>query len=483
MSDEKNNESETGPGQPDGEEPADAVEEPAEETVGETEAPAPEPAAMPPAQSVYGQAAASAPVRRLVRRPEGKVIAGVCSGLGAYTGIDPVAWRIAFVVLAIFGGGVGLVGYIVAWLIMPMAAEGEPIQPTSGLSFDGSNVGRWIGIGAIVLGAIVLFHNVWDFSGGIFWGLLLVGVGIALWGHEFGSGSRANGARAPNPPPEGAASTTSGNPSNFSTVTQPTPPLPPVPPAPARAAASFAPTPSPSRREPSVLGRIVVGAAALAVGIGVLLDNVGVLNINAKGMFAVLLAIVAIGLLVGSWVGRARWLIIPGIILAVMLAVAAILPTTPFGSYGDVLWQPASRTELRSAYEHGAGEAVLDLTQMSWGRNDRSVDVNLGFGQLLVVVPDDIPVEVSAHVQGGEMNLFNRRRSGWDIEESVIDGGDSDLGTLELDIEMNFGELEVRRARPGEEFNSGDFDRRGRFGVGVFRGGPRIDVDTNTPDD
>ncbi len=58
--------------------------------------------------------------RRLVRIREGRMIAGVCTGLGAYLGVDPVLVRVIFVVLTVLGGG-GLLVYLAAWLLMPEA--------------------------------------------------------------------------------------------------------------------------------------------------------------------------------------------------------------------------------------------------------------------------------------------------------------------------------------------------------------------------
>jgi len=52
------------------------------------------------------------------RRKSGRIIAGVCQGLGEAWGVDPLLLRIAFVALALINGvGVGL--YIMAWLLLP----------------------------------------------------------------------------------------------------------------------------------------------------------------------------------------------------------------------------------------------------------------------------------------------------------------------------------------------------------------------------
>ena len=76
--------------------------------------------------------------KRLYRDTDDKVIAGVCSGLAAYFGIeDPLIFRLIFVVL--FFGGVGPIAYIIFWIAVPKAKtsaeklsmKGEPINVTN----------------------------------------------------------------------------------------------------------------------------------------------------------------------------------------------------------------------------------------------------------------------------------------------------------------------------------------------------------------
>ena len=56
--------------------------------------------------------------KRLYRSRTNKVIGGVCGGLGDYFGIDPVLFRLAFVLLVIMFG-TGILAYLILWLIMP----------------------------------------------------------------------------------------------------------------------------------------------------------------------------------------------------------------------------------------------------------------------------------------------------------------------------------------------------------------------------
>lgn len=60
--------------------------------------------------------------KRIYRTREGRIVAGVCSGLARYFGIDATLVRLAFGVLTIFGG-MGVLAYLIAWLIVP--EEGE----------------------------------------------------------------------------------------------------------------------------------------------------------------------------------------------------------------------------------------------------------------------------------------------------------------------------------------------------------------------
>ena len=55
---------------------------------------------------------------RLVRSRRGRLIGGVCSGLGAHFDVDPILFRIAFVGLAIFSG-VGIALYLAILLLVP----------------------------------------------------------------------------------------------------------------------------------------------------------------------------------------------------------------------------------------------------------------------------------------------------------------------------------------------------------------------------
>ena len=59
-------------------------------------------------------------MKKLYRIEQGKVIAGVCGGIGEYANIDPNIIRLITVLLGIFSAGIGiLIVYIVMACILP----------------------------------------------------------------------------------------------------------------------------------------------------------------------------------------------------------------------------------------------------------------------------------------------------------------------------------------------------------------------------
>ena len=56
--------------------------------------------------------------KRLLRIRQGRIVAGVCAGLGAYFGVDVNLVRLAFGVFTVFYG-LGILLYLIAWLVLP----------------------------------------------------------------------------------------------------------------------------------------------------------------------------------------------------------------------------------------------------------------------------------------------------------------------------------------------------------------------------
>ncbi len=149
---------------------------------------------------------------RLERRQEDRILFGVCGGLGAYFDLDPIYFRLAFV-LAVLAGGAGVLAYLILAIIMP--AEHTPTgspravirQNLTDLRSEANDLGRDLGVtgrqagegipptttnhrprdvGATVLIVMGMFFlaanfgwlNWFDF--GLLWPFLLIALGVAL---------------------------------------------------------------------------------------------------------------------------------------------------------------------------------------------------------------------------------------------------------------------------------------------------------------
>jgi phage shock protein C len=148
---------------------------------------------------------------RLERSIANKVVAGVCGGIADYLQVDATLVRVFFVVGTIVTGGLGLLGYIVLVVLMPLPGQPAPFVKTSGVTTstlesaanadpaattpvatppvapapvdpEAAERRRWaFGLFLIALGAIFMFGNAgvfrvvrWD----LVWPLVLIAIGV-----------------------------------------------------------------------------------------------------------------------------------------------------------------------------------------------------------------------------------------------------------------------------------------------------------------
>jgi phage shock protein C len=69
--------------------------------------------------------------RRLYRNPNDKILGGVCGGLGVYFDIDVTIIRLIFAACVLLLG-VGLLAYVLAWIIIPVARTPEELSYMNG---------------------------------------------------------------------------------------------------------------------------------------------------------------------------------------------------------------------------------------------------------------------------------------------------------------------------------------------------------------
>jgi phage shock protein PspC (stress-responsive transcriptional regulator) len=204
-------------------------------------------------------------------------------------------------------------------------------------------------------------------------------------------------------------------------------------------------------RERSPLGWYVLAAALVAAGMLAIVGTVPGLRVAPGQYFGVVVAVIGLGLVVGAWWGRARLLIILGLLL-LPVAVAAAFVTVPLeGGIGELEFRPQALGELRGEYRLAGGNLRLDLTDLSAAGTSVTVTASVGVGRLVVVVPDGVQVELDAHVAGGELVLFGNRQIGTGLGDRVerLSGPSGPSGRLILNLEVGIGDVVVDAAGAG----------------------------------
>lgn len=79
--------------------------------------------------------------RRLYRDADERILGGVCSGMGYYWRIEPLVLRIIFI-LTLFWGGLGLITYIILWIVVPPAITTSQKLEMKGEPVTADNIGK-----------------------------------------------------------------------------------------------------------------------------------------------------------------------------------------------------------------------------------------------------------------------------------------------------------------------------------------------------
>jgi len=306
---------------------------------------------------------------RLVRTRRGRLIGGVCSGLGAHFGVDPILLRIAFVGLAIFGG-VGLWLYLAFLLLVP--EEGASAPPLRLLRLPWRLIaGVAVLIAAAAVGLPAASHpalgSAW--AVGVVVGTIAL-VGIAALGLRMALRRQVSAQRRSDPDRR----------------------------------------PTPDQRLWGFL------ALAVAVTAGILLLAIAGAWLAGTEPHLAAWAVVAVGAaLVLAAFARARRLVIPALAFALPVAAVAAAHVDLHGGVGERTYRPATLAQLRPSYSLGAGLLEVDLRDVQLPPGDTTLHVRLGAGQAVVLVSDQVCVATHARVGAGYVGALDRDSGGLDV--------------------------------------------------------------------
>jgi phage shock protein PspC (stress-responsive transcriptional regulator) len=389
------------------------------------------------------------------RRTNDRKIAGVAAAIARRYAIDPVLVRVAFVVATVCSGGAGVLLYLLGWLLLP--AQGD--QSSGAESVIGRGRSSMSAVLTIVL-VLLLIPVTAAVLGGHGSGIigLAVGLGALLLLHR----SRAALGEIPGSSP--AAAPSSGPPETAQAIPA-TPGVPgattsddpdrPAPPAwDPLGAAPFAwdlPEPSappappgPPRWAGSKITPITLGLALLAGGIALAFAP----GLSAAQIAAMLLGVVGLGLVVGSFLQGGRGLVPVAIPLALLTWVLSAAPTSDF-QVGTRHWSPTTTAELQNKYSVTLGNGDLDLSHLQL-TNGQTVQTNVavGVGETHVYLPPNVDAQVSCRTQVGDVDCLGRTDSdGSPSRVTLTDTGADGPGggTLILDVHSGVGQVHVER--------------------------------------
>ncbi|UFR02790.1 PspC domain-containing protein [Streptomyces sp. Go40/10] len=416
------------------------------------------------------------------RRDRGhKMIAGVCAGLGRQTDMDPVIFRITLAVLSATGG-LGLIFYGFAWLLVPYQDEEEnELRKLFTGRVDGQAlaavlfalVGCGIFLTMLKNGGVLAFATVLS--------LLLAGAGY--W-------SRRRGAPDPDPlaaqaaadaPPEaqappvvttypswwrdpivkdgthvggtgylwGPGDARDRDLTSVLDVGIATPWAPHGTVQPPHAAAR-------RPRGPRWIGGWVFLIALLAGGLGTQIGwRTQPLGTSLQTGLACALAVFGLGIALSAFLGRTgAGTVFLALLTAALLAGSAALPRDITTDWRETSWKPAAAAGVRSAYDLGTGRGTLDLTGVHPGKGQTvSTDARVGAGQLKVIVPADTRVRLRIDVGVGDIRLPGDSGKDVDVQPGrhrevtlAPAEGATRAGTLDLTLGVGVGQVEVSRA-------------------------------------
>jgi phage shock protein PspC (stress-responsive transcriptional regulator) len=376
---------------------------------------------------------------QLRRSSTDRKIAGVAGGLGRHLNIDPTVLRVLFVVLALFGGA-GLVLYGVAWLIVPEEGSEKSVIQTS----PSTRNAVLIVVG--VIAALLVIGDSWN-GVGFPWPLAIIAVVIVVWMVNRDRSGNPTGPAAPGGPyPDQYAAV--GGPASEETsmsgtsTAYPPPAGPPSGPGWQAPPTPYQPPPPKVDRGPKLFGP-TLALIAIALGSLGLYDTVN--DVAVAAYAAVALAIIGVMLLVGSVAGRAGGLIFLGIVASLALAVTSAVD----GNWTDdreIDAAPLVAANVRDGYNITAGQIRLDLTDVANPEqlDGRTLALHAEAGEIIVVVPDGMDVDVDSAIRfGGEIDVAGRNVSGNGIDLARHIEGGTDVPQLNLEIDLLVGHIEV----------------------------------------
>ena len=201
------------------------------------------------------------------------------------------------------------------------------------------------------------------------------------------------------------------------------------------------PADSPPRKEPD-WDRLVSGVLLVGLGVVWLLSTADVVEPNWRILLPTALIVVGSVMFVLAVRGRAADLVGTGVLLTVLVVVAAVIPANPSLRIGEQDVRPATVDEVQARYSHGIGTLTIDLRELEFDA-DLDLEASNVIGDLVVHVPEDAALDVDARVAVGSATVGDRESDGFGARLDARVPGEGP--TIRLDLSVGVGEIRVQR--------------------------------------
>lgn len=373
-------------------------------------------------------------------------IAGVCGGIAARYGVDPLLVRIVALILA-FSAGAGLILYGLAWVAFPHESAQRSLAAETFPALDKASPIAWLVLA--IVACVLVTPSIEKLTSLSIGPAVVIGVVIFL-GRRHHNKQLKPPARQSPLPGAGFAELSQSWELRLAEIYQGSPTTMPYPGTPAAPLAQPVVMDAPRKvrhRRPWynhsawiwVAAALLIGAACAIIE---RLDSMGVVEAPPVVYLGVGTMITGLAVIATAIVGKSK--LLPLIVIAIALSFglasgqSATNGALSVGAY-SVVYNNASDIPLSIAF--GTGPLQLDMSAITL-ESDRSVTIKHGTGPVELTVPAGSNVVIDYQVEVGPFTAPGRDDIGtphgtW--SQHPVPGGP----TLHLVVEQGVGPVEV----------------------------------------
>lgn len=175
--------------------------------------------------------------------------------------------------------------------------------------------------------------------------------------------------------------------------------------------------------------------------------------VGGAGFVAVLVILCGALIAIAAFKRPMRWLIVPALALALPAAAVQAADFELDGGYGDRVVRPARLADIpEDGYRMAAGNLTIDLRQADWRPGSTvKLPARLNFGQLSVIVPDNVCVASDIDIWAGGFEVLGDSDSDFRVQYRRT-LPDSATPKLDFEGKVDLGWVEVITRMPYDEF-------------------------------